>query len=431
MKRFLLIFLILPTMLHAEWFGPKDTLNSTGIALSDMTEAQAWRCLHTGTADSAEIELTAAYADDTTWVALYAYTVNGPTTLIAKTDEYYTGTVTGYKYLQFPASTNLSENTYYFLTLEHRNGDAGNATRARMHRDTLRQNQWYYYADTVSAAWDTTTDTKQNNSQFPWIRIFYTPTVAYDTTARDTSLAMGNDATLERILSPAYPTYGTQDSLWIGRKTGVPDGYDCYAIMGHNDAKVTAITSILQSYSDIMVSCSTKFKFWNARGALAGTDEFYIYPLKIDSSGTQINFDELRVDQDTIRADAPNRALWTSNGAASAGNDYYNFKIDSFAVQDTTTTGSTGWYVFGGDTANYTGWMKMADSINNGAWVWRGLLIKAKTALAYGDLLILYSAESANDPVFWYESFALSQQATGGATTDRHGETNRHGAYRH
>jgi len=427
MKRFLLIFLILPTMLHAEWFGPKDTLDAAGYAPNDLCIVQKWRCLHNATADSMGILVQEHYADDTTWGLIYANSGGEPGALVAKTSEYFTGASgAAWVYLQF-SDENLSENTDYFIGVEHRSGSASNS-RIERHRDTLRQKLWYYVSDTAKSTWPTGSDATDNSSSMTYERVYYTTTVAYDTTARDTSVNLANDATITDNPFSPFTTYGTTDSLWAGTNDAVPIAAKCRPIMAHAEATANALETILLSTSDIIVSCSTKVKFWAARNVTAA-DSFYVYFLKCDSSGTSIHIDESRVDADTIRSDAPNRALWTTNGAGSAGNDYYNLKIDSFGVGDTN---STGWYVRGGDTSNYNGWMRAADSINYGSWHWRGVIIYAKSTLSAGDLLILYSSEGANPPVFSYKSLALSQQAAeGGATTDRHGETNRHGAYRH
>jgi len=225
-----------------------------------------------------------------------------------------------------------------------------------------------------------------------------------------------------------YTSYGGHDSLLTGvNYYDAETGYACRAIMANTQVSADSITSILSNTSDIMVACSAKFDYKSNRNLLS-TDAYYIYALKVDSSGTQIHIDESRCDADTIRAATGTRALWTTNNAGSSGNDYYAMKIDSFTVADTN---ASGWYVFGGDSANYDGWMRMADSINYGAWKWRGLVLFTKTTHSIGDYLSISSSETASAPVFWYESISLVAQAgEPTSTTNRHNAPNRHGAYR-
>ena len=404
------------------WYGPYDTSYSTTTLSADTTtRLMPIRMIHNVTIDTMWGCWKYCDSGDRMYGVIYSLDANGqPNSRLGRTADSITGDGKGK--CTFASSVNLSENTTYAIGWEVINGD-GTSHSVNCHKDTLRYKMFWYIMGEIGSTWDTANDAVATGALMPWVQIGGATTVAYDSTVLDSSFGMTKDNSLEEGLS-SYDNNGTSSTVMIGKNNQPISGWQQIGIFSNEDDTETYIYTFFKDTADIVIYDSIKFKY-SASNNLTATDTFVIHALKIDSSGTSIPFHETHSDWDTIRGDGANRALWNGNGASGSATDYYTMPLDTFMVGDTN---SSGWYVFGGDTATYNNWMKRRDSIIAGKWYERGYKIKCLNCSSKNDNLLLVSGESTNKPVMWYRAYKLDQIASGSWTTNWNSDINWHDA---
>jgi hypothetical protein len=368
-------------------------------------------------ADIDTLEVCWKYIDvgDLMYGVIYDLDANGqPKTRLGRTND--SAAAAGKVKLTFASSVSLSENTTYAIGIEIIDGDASTHT-VNNHKDTLRYSVYWQFTGELTSTWDTANDVVSDGVVMPYWNIIGATTVAYDTTARDSSHTLTKDNYLDSdgIFGP-WSNHGTAAFTQIGQVTAGGPGYTMRPIVSTENATEAYIEAFFDDTADVAIICTVMFD-WSSQSGMDADDSLYLYALMVQFHETESHWEK----RDTSNT-------WGDPGADLSGTDHYAMRLGGFIESDTATNG---YYVITADTGSYGPMLQMCDSFVTGTWGVYGFYIREKTGLLEGEWIKLTSGESGSaPPYFSYGTLALTQQAVGGATTNRHG-ADRHGAYRH
>jgi len=430
MRYILVIFMILLAAPGwAEWIGAADTTTKNGWQLTEQTILQAYRCLHNTIVDSAHIIANNHYADDSTWVVIYEWSSGEPGDFVCKTSEVYTGTGTDI-WLEFSGSDALSEDQYYFIGIEHRgNGNESNSRfRPISIGDSLHNTLFVYVSDTAQDPWPTGSDTWENDGGdlMPYVKIYHTPSSAYDTTAVETTFTLLNCTYIaDTNALNSYGEYGSAQTLLLGKNNYGFMGYQCYPLFSGDSAQQDSMTDWYQNAIDIPWYDSVIITYSSSNN-MTTSDTAGIYIMLGDTTGIlNRRMYEATANWDSI-ADP---GQWVSRGAATSGSDYWGTVLTRFIWTDTTHVGGKSYYRFGGDTAAYNAHLQWADSLKDGR-PWRGYIIRIIAGFtSKNDNIQLTSDDYTPQPVQKMGGYKITAISSSEGTFRHDG--NRHDGERH